>query len=142
MQTTTPCTCFAIRRLSRQVTQLYDRHLAPLGLKTTQYSLMSWVRGLPGVTLGALAARMGMDRSTLTRNLRPLIDAGWVRVQAGEDARSLAAELTDAGRARLAEARGRWRQAQSELESTLGREHALALHRVAEDVSGRLASHG
>jgi DNA-binding MarR family transcriptional regulator len=140
MQLDTPCTCFAVRRLSRQVTQIYDRHLAQLGLKTTQYSLMSWVRGLPGVSLGALAARMGMDRSTLTRNLRPLIDAGWVGVQAGEDARSLSAELTDAGRALLAEARGRWRQAQLELETTLGRERARSLHRLVEDASVRLAT--
>ncbi len=83
MQTETPCTCAAVRRLARRITHVYDRHLAELGLRITQYSLLSNVRARPGLPMGDLAQRMGMDRSTLTRNLRPLVAAGWVRTGRG-----------------------------------------------------------
>lgn len=142
MQTESPCTCAAVRRLSRRVTHLYDRHLAELGIRTTQYSLLSNVRARPGLPMGDLAQRMGMDRSTLTRNLRPLVAAGWVRVGRGDDARTVRAWLTDAGRALQSRARAHWRRAQDDFESRLGPESALALHRLAESVSGRLEHAG
>lgn len=138
MQTATPCTCFAIRRLSRQVTQLYDQHLGGVGLKTTQYSLMAHVRTEPGIAMGALAARMGMDRSTLTRNLRPLIDAGWITTGRAHDARSVNVELTERGRELLSRARPHWRAAQAELAAQLGADLAPQLHALAEAASGRL----
>ena len=142
MQTETPCTCAAVRRLSRRITHVYDRHLAELGLRTTQYSLLSNVRARPGLPMGDLAQRMGMDRSTLTRNLRPLVVAGWVRTGRGEDARTVCAWLTDAGRALQARARAHWRRAQDDFESRLGHANAQALHRMAESVAGRLERDG
>lgn len=141
MQHSTPCTCFAIRRLARQVTQVYDHQLSAVGLKTTQYSLLSHLRVLPGISMGALASRMGMDRSTLTRNLKPLVDAGWVATARGPDARSVSAELTASGQALLARARPVWRAAQQELSALLGSTRARSLHAVAEAASALLESH-
>lgn len=138
MNAATPCTCFAVRRLSRQVTQVYDQRLGGVGLKTTQYSLLAHVRAHPGIAMGALAARMGMDRSTLTRNLRPLVDSGWIETARTHDARTVNVELTDSGRDLLARARPLWRGAQAELAERLGPELAARLHALAEAASSRL----
>ena len=138
MQAQSPCTCFSVRRLSRMVTQIYDQRLGALGLKVTQYSLLAHVRSLPGVTMGELAARMGMDRSTLTRNLRPLSQAGWIATARGADARAVTVELTDAGRALLTRARPAWRAAQSELAERLGSTRTQALHALADEASAVL----
>src|SRR3546814_19892764 len=72
------CTCFKLRRAARRVTQLYDRHLQPTGLRITQFGLLARLRVEP-LQMTALAERMGMDRTTFNRTLRPL----------GRDGRSL-----------------------------------------------------
>ena len=82
------CTNFKLRQLVRRVSQLYDQELAKAGLKTTQYSLLSHVLKLGPIRPGDLAAAMTMDASTLTRNLKPLVAAGWVVLGQGSDARS------------------------------------------------------
>jgi DNA-binding MarR family transcriptional regulator len=73
------CTNLKLRQLVRRVSRLYDAQLAPAGLKTTQYSLLSHVVTLGPLRPGELARAMNMDASTLTRNLRPLQAAGWSR---------------------------------------------------------------
>jgi len=138
MQLESPCTCFAVRRLARRVTQIYDQHLAGLGIRTTQYSLLSHVRARPGQSMGELAIRMGMDRSTLTRNLRPLIDAGLAATERAQDRRTVSVSLTDRGRRLLADARVQWRHAQGDLESRLGVDKVRRLHRAVEQASSRL----
>jgi len=138
MQLNSPCTCFSVRRLARRVTQLYDQHLAHLGIRTTQYSLLSHVRARPGQSMSELALRMGMDRSTLTRNLRPLVDAGWAATGREQDRRTVTVTVTDPGRRLLADARVHWRRAQDELEATLGVERVRRLHHLVEDASGHL----
>ena len=99
------CTNLKLRQFMRRVAQHYDAEMARCGLKTTQYSLLSHVLKLGPIRPGDLAAAMKMDASTLTRNLRPLIDAGWVMLEAGTDARSRLVHITDTGRDKRAEAR-------------------------------------
>ena len=70
------CTNFKLRQLMRRVANHYDAEMAKCGLKTTQYSLLSHVLKLGPIRPGDLATEMKMDASTLTRNLRPLVDAG------------------------------------------------------------------
>ena len=82
------CTNLKLRQLSRAVTRHYDAYVAPTGLKNTQYSLLSHVVLLGPMRPGELAARMKLDPSTLTRNLQPLVAAGWVEQGPGDDARS------------------------------------------------------
>ena len=77
------CTNFKLRQLMRRVATHYDAEMAQCGLKTTQYSLLSHVLKLGPIRPGDLAVAMKMDASTLTRNLRPLVDAGWVTLEAG-----------------------------------------------------------
>ena len=82
------CTNLKLRQLVRGVTRLYDAEMAPTGLKTTQYSLLSGVLKLAPVRPGDLARALRLEPSTLTRNLRPLVAAGWIELGAGTDARS------------------------------------------------------
>ena len=127
------CTNLKLRELSRVVTRHYDAHVAPTGLKNSQYSLLSHVVALGPVRPGELAARMRLDASTLTRNLQPLIAAGWVEQGPGDDARSRSVVATEAGRAKRAEAQRTWKQAQLALNARLGNERVAALHALLDE---------
>ena len=122
------CTNLKLRELSRVVTRHYDAYVAPIGLKNSQYSLLSHVVLLGPMRPGELAARMKLDASTLTRNLQPLIAAGWVVLGPGDDARSRSVQATEAGRAKRSEAQKAWKQAQLALNARLGPERVAALH--------------
>jgi DNA-binding MarR family transcriptional regulator len=127
------CTNFKIRQLMRQVSQHYDAELAKAGLKTTQYSLLGHVFKLGPIRPGELAQTMRMDASTLTRNLKPLVDAGWLRVEAGPDERSRSVVITGAGRIKRDEARRYWKTAQERINRMLGVERVMALHALIDD---------
>ena len=113
------CNCFAVRAAARHVSQCYDRFLAPTGLRTTQYSLLRHLRAAGEVRQRDLGGLTSLDETTLTRNLRPLIDAGWVAIRPGDDRREKLVRLTDAGAAKLREARPSWERAQQRLRSRL-----------------------
>lgn len=131
------CTCFRLRKLTRRVTQHYDSHLARAGLRITQFSVLAMLVHEDSVSLSELAARLEMDRTTLSRNLGPLRNAGWVRIVDGKDARSRAVRLTDSGRSTWVRAKPHWRRAQDELNQTLGLEAVAALHQLLDDSLAR-----
>ena len=126
------CSNFKLRQLLRRVAQHYDLEMAKAGLKTTQYSLLSHVLKLGPARPADLAQRMTMDASTLTRNLKPLIAAGWVSLGAGVDGRSRLVSLTEAGRSKRAEAQAHWAAAQESLNQRLGVERVIALHALID----------
>lgn len=132
------CTNFKLRQLARRVSQRYDQELAKAGLKTTQYSLLSHVLKLGPIRPGDLAAAMTMDASTLTRNLKPLLAAGWLEVAAGSDGRSRSVHITPAGRDKRAEAQAHWKVAQQQLNKQLGNDIVAALHRLVDESLERL----
>ena len=115
----TPCLCNALRQATRAVSRLYDEELRGVGLRTTQYSLLQRLRRAGEVRQRDLGGLTSLDETTLTRNLRPLIDAGWVAIRPGEDRREKWIRLTDAGAAKLHEAGPAWEQAQERLRSRL-----------------------
>jgi len=127
------CTHDTLRRLMRRLSHHYDARLRPAGLKTTQYSLLARIVWLGPVRPVDLAEAMGLDASTLTRNLKPLIAAGWVELGAGPDARSRLVSATEAGRQKRAEARLLWREAQASLDAQLGAERVAALHALVDE---------
>jgi DNA-binding MarR family transcriptional regulator len=127
------CTNLKLRQLMRRVAQHYDGELGKTGLKTTQYSLLSYVVKLGPIRPGDLARAMKMDASTLTRNLRPLVDAGWLELGPGADGRSRLVTATDAGREKRREAQRRWRVAQEAINTTLGVPRVLALHALIDE---------
>jgi DNA-binding MarR family transcriptional regulator len=122
------CTHFKLRQLARRVGQHYDRIVAGAGLKTTQYSLLSHLASLGPVRPGELARHLGMEASTLSRNLQPLMAQGWVDVGPGDDARSRTVRLTDAGRAKRQQAQREWKAAQLALNRRLGPARVAELH--------------
>jgi DNA-binding MarR family transcriptional regulator len=110
------------------MTQLYDEALRPSGLRATQLSLLTAVRRSQPVAVKRLAAGMGMDRTTLTRNLRLLERDGLVRVVPDPtDRRSKTIELTAAGDKRLVKAYPLWKEAQQRLSAVLGPKRTRAL---------------
>ncbi|MFT3779743.1 MAG: MarR family winged helix-turn-helix transcriptional regulator [Ottowia sp.] len=133
------CTNFKLRQLMRRVARHYDAELARAGLKTTQYSLLSHVLHLGPLRPVDLAREMGLTPSTLTRNLQPMVAAGWLELADGPDARSRLVAITPAGRAKRAEAQRRWRAAQEGLNALLGVERVAALHALIDDSLGLLA---
>ncbi len=132
------CTNFKTRQLSRLLSRHYDAELASSGLKTTQYSLLTHVLKLGPIAPGELARRMGLDASTLTRNLQPLLADGWLQQDAGPDARTRSVTLTDAGRAKQVEARRCWKAAQHQINDLLGSERVAALHALIDDCTALL----
>lgn len=132
------CTNLRLRQLMRRVSQHYDAEMARCGLKTTQYSLLSHVLKLGPVRPGDLALAMKMQPSTLTRNLRPLLDAGWVSLEPGTDGRSRSVSITESGRAKRQEAHRCWKAAQLALNEILGVERVLALHALVDESLERL----
>jgi DNA-binding MarR family transcriptional regulator len=115
----TPCLCNALRQASRAVSRLYDEELRGVGLRTTQYSLLRQMSRAGEVRQRDLGGLTSLDETTLTRNLRPLIDSGWVAIGAGEDRREKLVRLTEAGAAKLRKARPFWERAQERMRSRL-----------------------
>jgi DNA-binding MarR family transcriptional regulator len=121
------CTCGAVRRAARQVTQLYDRHLAPAGLRITQHAILARLSRQGPVSINELARQMSMDRTSLGRTLQPLQREGLVALTPGADRRVRELALTEAGRARLKAAAPLWRAAQEAFATAYGAEATVAL---------------
>jgi len=126
------CTNLKIRQLDRMVSRHYDRFVGTAGLRNTQYALLSHVVKLGPIRPSDLARRMQMDASTLTRNLQPLVAQGWLRIEAGQDARSRLIEATATGKAKRAEGQRAWKAAQLALNERLGVERVAALHALLD----------
>lgn len=133
------CTNIKLRQLMRRVSQLYDAEVGKTGLRGTQYSLLSYVVKLGPIRPVDLAREMKVDASTLTRNLRPLIAAGLLRLEPGPDARSRLVSATPAGREKRQEAQRRWRVAQEALNQRLGAQRVVALHALLDECQDLLA---
>ena len=121
------CLCFNLRKAARAVTQRYDAALEPAGLRATQFSLLAALDGRDAVTITDLARAMVMDRTTLTRNLRPIEKQGLVAIAPGDDRRTREVSLTRRGRQTLKHATPRWRHAQTGMLDALGDRRARHL---------------
>lgn len=131
------CVCHKVRMAARAVTRAYDEALRPAGLRATQFSVLVAV-GLDGaISITALAKFMGMDRTTLTRNLRPLYEEGLVTVGPEGWRRSRNLEITSKGRARLREALPLWARAQESLKAGLGEPRWRSVQHTLADLSRR-----
>jgi DNA-binding MarR family transcriptional regulator len=126
------CSNSKLRQLTRRVSQHYDHRMGEIGLKATQFSLLSNVLQHGPIRPGNLAKAMALDASTLTRNLKPLLAAGWLTIGAGTDDRSHLITLTRTGRGKLTVAQRRWKVAQESLNELLGVERVLALHELID----------
>ena len=115
-----PCTCTEIRRAARKLTSFYDSALAPAEITITQYSILASIGRAGELCHTVLAEKLGMDRTTLTRNLRPLIDIKWVEAGSGEDRRKRWLHLTAAGKKKLKRCLPLWERVQNDFVSEIG----------------------
>lgn len=132
------CAHANLRKALRVVSQAYDAALKPSGLRATQFTLLAVVAGRGELPLSKLAEILVMDRTTLTRNLKPLVRQGWLSIGREDDERVRLISATDAGRQIVAEATPLWRDVQSRVSKGLGDERLSGmindLNAVAETV--------
>ena len=114
------CACANLRRATRMVTQAYDAALRPVGLRATQFTMLSVLAKRGQIRQSNFADILGMDGTTLTRNLRPLLKNDWIQIDREEDQRVRLISITKPGRQVLDQAVPLWRQVQSQFVMGLG----------------------
>ena len=127
------CVFFNVRKASRALAQIYGEEMRSSGLRGTQYPLLVAISGLGGEGIGALSQVLVTDRTTITRNLRPLIERGLVENVAGPDRRKRALRLTRKGRIAVNRAYPLWVKAQERVLGELGRERFEVVKSFADD---------
>ena len=127
------CLCKRTRAAARAITRFYDEELRSTGLRPSQVEVLVTVAARGELSIGALADELVMDRTTLTRNLRPLEQHRLVAVAA--EGRARLVRLTPAGEAMLAEAVGHWERAQSAIEHRLGQSGIAAVRQASAAVT-------
>jgi DNA-binding MarR family transcriptional regulator len=136
------CTCSRLRKVTRRVSQIYDRSLEASGLTVTQYALLAYLIAYDGISIGALAEKMVMDPTSLTRTLRPLERQGLVTLKPHRDDRRVRSlHLTASGRRAFDNAKPAWARAQRHIETAIGELETPALHAALDRVLERLADH-
>lgn len=121
------CVCFNFRKTARAVTQLYDGIMKPSGLQGTQFTLLAVISRLESSTINRLSKALVMDRTTLTRNLKPLEKQGLIRVTPGEDQRTRVVIITQQGSKSFNNALPLWKKAQSHIVEKLGKDRWMLM---------------
>lgn len=130
------CNCLAIRQAARHVTQFYDRLFAPIGLRATQYAILSSLQRKGPMTINALAAALVMDRTTLGRNILPLQRDGLIEIAApAADRRRRELRLSQTGAVRQRAGSECWALAQSRFDETFGRKRAAKMRKMLRQVT-------
>jgi DNA-binding MarR family transcriptional regulator len=130
------CHCGALRRAARRMSQFYDGKLAPVGLRSTQFSILALLHQLEDVSVNELARHIGLDRTTAGKNLRPLERDGLIAIgPSATDGRSRVIALTPKGAARLLAAAPLWREAQRQFEASNGPDTVAALRETLAKLS-------
>lgn len=141
MNTDYTCICTSLRHSAQSLTELYDRVLAPSGLKITQFVIL---RDLiftqePEKSITSLAQEEGLDRTTMGKNLRVLARAGLVSFAIGADRRERVVHATDKGRKAFEQAIPLWEQAQAQTRQALGREQVEMLLALLTQVEEKVS---
>lgn len=129
------CNCLALRQASRYITGVYDQVLSEAGLRVTQFSILYTLLGLGPMTVNQMSTQLVMDRTTLTRNLKPLERDALVTTGPSEhDKRERVIGLTPAGKAKVKAVLPLWRRAQQTFEQNFGSERAVELRALLRAV--------
>jgi len=132
------CTCFNVRRVSRLITQFFDAEVRRHGMRPTQTPILRALNAKSGWEMAELSEWLGMERTTLLRNLRPLQRDGLVRVKGAGRGGHVELEITAKGRAALARILPAWRSAQEKVVATLGAERWSRIISDLEEVTKKL----
>lgn len=117
------CCCFNMRKVMRAVTQYYDRYLEQSGIRSTQFTLLVALASTSAKTLTDIAESLVMDRTTLTRNLKPLANMELIMTVHTTDKRSKAYTLTEKGKELVKTCVPLWQSAQSSVINGIGSEN-------------------
>jgi DNA-binding MarR family transcriptional regulator len=127
LESCSECACFNLKKASRTITQLFDRAMQPSGLRGTQFSILTMLSFMGPSKVTRLSKNLIMDRTTLTRNLRPLEKQGFIKVTAGADLRTRSVELTNNGVRALRKAFPLWKETQIKIINKLGKKSFKSL---------------
>jgi DNA-binding MarR family transcriptional regulator len=121
------CFCLGARQAARKITRLYDGYMQKSGLRATQFTILSQLMLRGEMPIGKLADILGMERTTLTRNLTLLEQRKWVSIEAGDDPRSRVIAITAMGRGAVRRGFPHWSQAQAHVGKMLGADGQSAM---------------
>ena len=125
------CFCLASRQAARRITRLYDSRMQPSGIRATQFTILSQLMLRGEMPIGKLASILGMERTTLTRNLTLLEQQKWISSKAGDDPRSRMIAITAQGRGMVRRGFPYWSKAQALVGKMLGADGQAALKLLA-----------
>ena len=131
------CIASRVRFLNRVITAIYDEALRPLDLTLNQLNTLVVLVKMNGCNAKKVGEFLQMDPSTVSRNLERMKQAGWIRFDPGEDARSFQLSVTKKGEKMLLKALPAWRKAQKEASAVLKEEGAAAVSRAALNLQAR-----
>ena len=121
------CFCLASRQAARKITRLYDSYMQEAGIRVTQFTILSQLMLRGELSIGKLAGILGMERTTLTRNLTPLEEQKWISIKAGDDPRARVIGITGQGRSAVRRSFPYWSKAQAHIGKLLGADGQAAL---------------
>ena len=121
------CFCLASRQAARKITRLYDSYMQGSGVRATQFTILSQLMLRGEMPIGKLAGLLGMERTTLSRNLTLLEGKGWISISAGDDPRARMIEITTQGRSLVRRGFPYWSKAQAHIGKLLGADGQAAL---------------
>lgn len=128
------CACLTLRGTARAVTQMYDEILKPSGLKATQFSVLAAVATEGPASMTEISKALVMDRTTLTRNLKPMMDRGLVKEGAGtRDRRQRQIVITGEGKAVLSKALPLWKKAHGQIVDGIGHARWRGMTRLLDE---------
>lgn len=127
MTATENCVCFNLRRVTRAVTQFFDAEMRRHGIRTTQGSVLAALMEKGSWSMAELSDSLGMDRTTLVRNLKPLQRDGLVRTDGGGRGNLVEVSITTEGRKQIEKLEPAWRAAQNAVVQTLGEKRWSAI---------------
>jgi DNA-binding MarR family transcriptional regulator len=134
------CTCFNLRRVTRVITQYFDAEVRKFGVRATQTPILSALQARSGWSMAELSDWLGMERTTLVRNLRPLQRVGLISVKGGGRGGHVELAITDKGRTALSKMLPGWRSAQQKVVGTLGEKRWSTILGDLEQVATKLKS--
>ena len=121
------CVCFNLRWVTRVVTQFYDAEMRRYGIRPTQGTILSSLMARDSWSMAELSDWLGMERTTLVRNLRPLQRDGFVKIVGGGRGNQVELTITTKGRKQIKKLTPAWKSAQSTAVKTLGEKRWSAI---------------
>ncbi|MCR8710688.1 MarR family winged helix-turn-helix transcriptional regulator [Aliarcobacter butzleri] len=113
------CHCTNMRQISRKITNIYDEFLKPSNLNVTQYSLLSNLKRVQPIKMNDFSKVVKLDRTTLVRNLKPLINLSLIEIKSIDKSKAQLLELSQKGIELQNEGYKYWQKAQEYIEQTI-----------------------